>query len=64
VVARSELPADLQQAIYDATERFLETDDGILLFDEIYGWTGIRPAVDSDFDVVRLAALELGIEEN
>ncbi|MGI9586177.1 MAG: PhnD/SsuA/transferrin family substrate-binding protein, partial [Acidimicrobiia bacterium] len=62
VVARTELPEDLRQAVYDATEKFLETEEGVLLFDEIYGWTGIRPAVDSDFDVVREAAVELGIE--
>ena len=62
VVARTELPEDLRQAVYDATEKFLSTDEGVLLFDEIYGWTGIRPAVDSEFDVVREAAVELGIE--
>lgn len=62
VVARTELPEDLRQAVYDATEKFLSTDEGVALFDEIYGWTGIRPAVDSEFDVVREAAVELGIE--
>jgi phosphonate transport system substrate-binding protein len=62
VVARGELPDSLVQAVYDATEAFLDTDDGVAIFDEIYGWTGIRPAVDSDFDIVRQAAAELGIE--
>ena len=62
VVARSELPEDLRQAVYDATEAFLSTDEGVALFDEIYGWTGIRPANDADFDVVREAAAALGIE--
>ena len=56
VAVRGELPDNLKQAIYDATEAFLATDAGILIFDEIYGWTGIRPATDSDFDVVRDAA--------
>jgi len=62
VVARTELPEDLRQAVYDATEKFLDTEEGVALFDEIYGWTGIRPATDSDFDVVREAAAALGIE--
>ena len=62
VVARTELPEDLRQAVYDATEAFLSTDEGVALFDEIYGWTGIRPANDAEFDVVREAAAALGIE--
>ena len=61
VVARGELPDSLKQAVYDATEKFLSTEEGVALFDEIYGWTAIRPAVDSDFDVVREAAVKLGV---
>jgi phosphonate transport system substrate-binding protein len=56
VAVRGELPDNLKQAVYDATEAFLATEAGVLIFDEIYGWTGIRPALDSDFDVVRDAA--------
>ena len=33
------------------------------MFDEIYGWTDIRGAEDSEFDIVRAAARELGITE-
>ena len=64
VVARGELPDDLIQAVYDATAAFLETEDGVALFDEIYGWTDIRPAVESDFDIVREAAAKLGVTED
>ena len=64
VVARGELPDDLVQAMYDATEKFLSTDEGVELFDEIYGWTDIQPATDSDFDVVREAAAKLGVTED
>jgi phosphonate transport system substrate-binding protein len=53
VAVRGELPDSLKQAIYDATEAFLASEAGVEIFDEIYGWTGIRPAIDSDFDVVR-----------
>jgi phosphonate transport system substrate-binding protein len=64
VVARGELPDSLKQAVYDATEKFLSTDEGVALFDEIYGWTAVRPAVDSEFDVVREAAEKLGVTED
>ncbi len=64
VVARGELPDSLKVAVYAATEKFLSTDEGVALFDEIYGWTDIRPAEDSDFDVVREAAEKLGVTED
>ncbi len=64
VVVRGELPDDLKQAIYDATVKFLSTPEGVELFDEIYGWTAIREAVESDFDVVRDAAEKLGVTED
>lgn len=64
VVALASLPDSLKQAIYAATQAFLETEDGVNLFDEIYGWTDIRPAVDEEFEVVRQAAAELGIEND
>ncbi len=63
VAVRGELPDNLKQAVYDATEAYLATDEGEAVFDEIYGWTGIRPAIDSDFDVVREAAKKLGVTE-
>ena len=63
VAVRSALPESLKTAIYDSVESFLATEEGELIFDEIYGWTDIRPAVESDFDIVREAAQELGITE-
>ncbi len=64
VAVRGELPDDLKQAIFDATAAYLATDEGVAVFDEIYGWTGIRKAIDSDFDIVRDAAASgLGSEE-
>ena len=63
-VARGELPDSLKAAMYAATEKFLSTEEGKLLFDDIYGWTAIRPAEDSDFDVVRDAAEKLGVTED
>ena len=58
------IPDDLAQAIFDATKAFLETEEGVLVFDEIYGWTDIQVATDSDFDVVREAAAKLGVTED
>ena len=63
VAASSLLPDSLQKAIYDSIAAFLDTDEGEAAWDEAYGWTSIRPAVDSDFDVVRAAAEALGITE-
>jgi phosphonate transport system substrate-binding protein len=63
VAVRSDLPEDLKQAIYDTVADFLATDEGVEVFDKIYEWTEIRPAVESDFDVVRTAANTLGITE-
>ena len=63
VAASTLLPASLRTAIYDAIYAYLETDEGEAVFDETYGWTSIRRAVESDFDVVRQAAEALGITE-
>ncbi len=63
VAASSLLPDSLQTAIYDAISAYLATEEGEAVFDEAYGWTDIRRAIDSDFDVVRAAAEALGITE-
>ena len=64
VAVRGELPDELVQAVYDATSAFLETEEGEAIFDEIYGWTDIRPASEEDFDIVREAAAKLGVTED
>ncbi len=63
VAVRSDFPDSFKDAIYDAVEAFLATEEGEAIFDEIYGWTDIRRAEESDFDVVREAATALGITE-
>ena len=63
VAASALLPSSLQDAIYNAIAAYLMTDVGEAVFDEMYGWTDIQRAVESDFDVVRKAAEELGITE-
>ena len=63
VAVRAGLPEALQIAIFDATKTYLGTEEGEAVFDEIYGWTDIRLARDEDFDVVREAAVKLGVAE-
>jgi phosphonate transport system substrate-binding protein len=63
VAVSGALPDDLIEAIYVAVEEYLDTEEGVEVFDSIYEWTDIRRAVDSDFDIVRQAAEELGITE-
>ncbi len=63
VAVRSDLPQSLKDAIFDAVDSYLDTDEGQEIFDSIYGWTDIRRAIESDFDVVRDAANTLGITE-
>jgi phosphonate transport system substrate-binding protein len=63
VAVRGGLPDSLQLAIFDATKTYLGTEEGEAVFDEIYGWTDIRLARDEDFDVVREAAVKLGVAE-
>ncbi|MEZ5246274.1 MAG: PhnD/SsuA/transferrin family substrate-binding protein [Acidimicrobiales bacterium] len=63
VAVRTALPQSLKDAIYDAIDAYLQTEEGEAVFDEIYSWTDIAPANDADFDVVREAATALGITE-
>jgi len=64
VAVRGELPDDLKAAVFEATKAYLATDEGELVFDEIYGWTDIRTARDEDFEIVREAAEQAGVLEN
>jgi phosphonate transport system substrate-binding protein len=63
VAVRAGLPESLQLALFEATKTYLGTEEGEAVFDEIYGWTDIRLARDEDFDVVREAAVKLGVAE-
>lgn len=63
VAVRSDLPESFKEAVYDTIAAYLGTDEGVAVFDEIYGWTAVQPANEADFDIVRTAANELGITE-
>ncbi len=62
VAVRADLPASLKQAIYDAVADYVATEEGQAVFDQIYGWTDVRPAVDSEFDIVRDAVAKIAVE--
>ena len=61
VAVRSDLPADMKEKIYTILSDYIATDEGLAVMDEIYGWTGLVPAVNSEFDVVKQAAEEFGL---
>ena len=61
VAVRSDLPADMKEKIYTILSDYISTDEGAAVMDEIYGWTGLVPAVNSEFDVVKQAAEEFGL---
>ena len=63
VAVNTNLPSEIQTAIFAATQAFLATEEGRALFEEIYEWTAIQEANDSDFDIVRRAVAELGVSE-
>ena len=53
-----------KEKIYTILSDYIATDEGAAVMDEIYGWTGLVPAVNSEFDVVKQAAEEFGLYDN
>ena len=64
IAVRTDLPEDIKQQIYDILAAYIATDEGLAIMDEIYGWTDLVPAVNSEFDVVREAAEEFGLYDD
>ena len=64
VAVRSDLPEDVKAKIYEILSEYIQTDEGLAVMDEIYGWTDIVPAVNSEFDVVKQAAEEFGLYDD
>jgi phosphonate transport system substrate-binding protein len=62
-----DFPADLRAQIETALLAFAETDewDTSIGNNDFYGWTGIVPAVDAEYDIVRAMVIQTGytIEE-
>jgi phosphonate transport system substrate-binding protein len=61
VAVRSDLPEDIKNKIYTILSDYMATEEGAAVMDDIYGWTDVVPAVNSEFDVVKQAAEEFGL---
>lgn len=57
-----EFPDDLRAQIEDALVAFAETDAWMesIGSEDFYGWSGVEPATDADYDFVRLMVAESG----
>ena len=58
-----EFPEELRGQIEDALVAFAETDAWVdsIGNEDFYGWSGIEPAADAEYDVIRLMVEEAGI---
>jgi phosphate/phosphite/phosphonate ABC transporter binding protein len=59
-----EFPSDLRQAIIDGVTAFIEGDERCyesLCHESFYGWTGVGPIADENFDGIRLLLEAQGI---
>jgi phosphonate transport system substrate-binding protein len=63
LAVRSDLPASLKEAVHDAVVDYLQTEEGTEVFEQVYGWTEVRRARESDFDIVREAVEALELSE-
>ena len=64
IAVRTDLPQEIKEKIYQILSEYIATEEGQAIMDEIYGWTDLVPAVNSEFDVVREAAEEFGLYDN
>ncbi len=63
IAVRTDLPDSLKGAIYYNMDAYLKTEEGEAVSDEVFGWTDMQVAKDSDFDVVREANEKLGVND-
>ena len=63
IAVRTDLPDSLKGAIYYNMDAYLKTEEGEAVSDEVFGWTDMQVAKDSDFDIVREANEKLGIND-
>ena len=64
IAVRTDLPEEIKEKIYNILADYITTDEGLAIMDEIYGWTDLVPAINSEFDVVREAAQEFGLYDD
>jgi phosphonate transport system substrate-binding protein len=58
-----DFPAELRSQIEEALLAFAETDAWAESIgnEDFYGWSGVEPAADAEYDVIRLMVEEAGI---
>lgn len=64
-IFRKDLPEHMKQEIVNALLKFVKTPDGVAALKKIYSVTGLVPAKDSDYDVLRkmLSTLNYSIKD-
>ncbi|MBU1866160.1 MAG: PhnD/SsuA/transferrin family substrate-binding protein, partial [Actinobacteria bacterium] len=60
IAARAALPDSLKTAFYDAIAAYIETDEGKVVMENLYSWTGISQPDPSSLDPVADAMDQLG----
>ena len=60
IVFRKDLPAEMKKVITDAFLRFVQTPEGKMTFEKVYGVTDLKVATDKDYDSVRAMLKSLG----
>jgi phosphonate transport system substrate-binding protein len=64
IAVRTDLPEEIKEKIYQILSEYIATEEGLAMMDDIYGWTDLVPAINSEFDVVREAAEEFGLYDD
>ena len=59
---RKDLPQDVKDKIVSALLAMAKTSEGVKVLGELYNITGLAPASDADYDIVRGMAKTLGID--
>lgn len=60
IVFRKDLPEDMKKTIADAFMKFVQTPEGKVTFEKVYGVTDLKLASDRDYDSVREMLKSLG----
>jgi phosphonate transport system substrate-binding protein len=60
IIFRKDLPEEMKQTIADAFVKYVNTPEGKITFNNVYGVTDLKVAKDSDYDSVRAMLKSLG----
>lgn len=60
IVFRKDLPEEMKKNLTEAFQKFIKTPEGLQAFKNIYSYTDLKEAKDSDYDTVRAMLKSLG----